>query len=112
MIRRSMLVAGGLVAVLAALLPAVAVAAEAEPCCFTNQRFTGMCNVVPQEDETCATILNYLNTPNSTGKGYCGGTDIRGGWTHVQCDAKPTRAGAAPAAPACARPVEPASPSR
>ena len=75
-------------AVVAVVLVAVQAATAAEPCCFTNQRYTGVCQVVPGEDETCASILAYLNTPNSTGKGYCAGTDIRGGWAQVDCQAK------------------------
>ena len=58
----------------------------ADPCCFTNPRFTGVCSVTPGEDETCASILAYLNNPNSTGKAYCGGTTVRGGWTQVACE--------------------------
>ena len=49
-------------------------------CCFTNPAFTGVCQVTPQEGETCKSILDYLNTPNSVGKSYCGETNIRGGW--------------------------------
>jgi hypothetical protein len=26
-----------------------------------------------------------LNTPNSSGKSYCGGTSIRGGWEAASC---------------------------
>lgn len=61
-------------------------AAAADPCCFTNPRFSGVCQVVPADDETCASILAYLNNPNSTGKVYCGKTSIRGGWTQVDCE--------------------------
>ena len=57
-----------------------------DPCCFTNPRFTGVCSVTPGEDETCSSILAYLNNPNSTGKAYCGGTTIRGGWAQVDCE--------------------------
>lgn len=57
-----------------------------EPCCFTNQRFKGVCQVVPAEDESCGSILAYLNNPNSAGKVYCGGTIIRGGWQQVSCE--------------------------
>jgi len=79
---------GWLLAAAAVAVVLVAVQATAvEPCCFTNQRYSGVCQVVPAEDETCGSILSYLNTPNSTGKGYCAGTDIRGGWTQVDCKA-------------------------
>ncbi len=77
------LVAAAAVAVVLVAVQATAV----EPCCFTNQRYSGVCQVVPGQDETCGSILSYLNTPNSTGKGYCAGTDVRGGWTQVDCKA-------------------------
>ena len=54
-------------------------------CCFTNPAFAGVCRVTPSGDETCESILQYLNTPHSTGKGYCGNTTIRGGWQRVDC---------------------------
>jgi hypothetical protein len=57
-----------------------------EPCCFTNSRYTGVCQVTPAEDESCGSILVYLNNPNSSGKGYCGGTSIRGGWQQASCE--------------------------
>ena len=56
-----------------------------EACCFTNPAYTGVCRVVPAQGETCESILEYLNTPNSTGKDYCGNTHIRGGWKLVDC---------------------------
>lgn len=56
------------------------------PCCFTNSRYSGVCQVMPSEDESCGSILAYLNNPNSSGKGYCGGTNIRGGWQQVSCE--------------------------
>lgn len=74
-------------AAVAIVLVAVQTAAV-EPCCFSNQRYSGVCQVAPAENETCSSILAYLNTPNSTGKGYCAGTDIRGGWVQVDCRAK------------------------
>jgi hypothetical protein len=62
------------------------VAMSSDECCFTNQRFTGVCRVVPGEGESCSSILGYLNNPNSVGKSYCGNTKIRGGWQQVSCD--------------------------
>lgn len=59
--------------------------AEDAKCCFTNTAYTGVCEVTPGKDETCKSILDYLNTPNSAGKSYCGGTTIRGGWQQVSC---------------------------
>ncbi len=76
----------GLAMTVATAQPApVAVQAETS-CCFTNPRFTGVCKVVPGEDETCADILAYLNNPNSVGRPYCGNTKVRGGWQQVDCD--------------------------
>lgn len=77
-------VAAGLVFVIAARHTAAGEAKE--PCCFTNSRYTGVCQVTPAEDESCGSILAYLNNPNSSGKGYCGGTSIRGGWQQVSCE--------------------------
>jgi hypothetical protein len=81
--------AAAIVAVIAMLvvpgLTQEASAAE-EKCCFANPRFTGICQVTPAEGESCASILGYLNNPNSTGKAYCGGTPVRGGWKQVSCD--------------------------
>jgi hypothetical protein len=57
-------------------------------CCFTNPAFTGVCQVTPQEGETCPSILEYLNTPNSSGKNYCGDTNVRGGWQQTSCSAR------------------------
>jgi hypothetical protein len=74
--------------------PCAALAASSEEspradCCFTNRAFTGVCRVKPAEDETCATILAYLNNPQSQGKTYCGGTTIRSGWQQVSCETPP-----------------------
>ena len=58
-----------------------------EDCCFNNRAFSGVCVVKPAKDETCATILAYLNNPQSQGKDYCGKTTIRGGWQQTTCEA-------------------------
>jgi hypothetical protein len=57
----------------------------AAPCCFDHPDYAGTCRVTPVEDETCASILAYLNDQRSTGKTYCMQTDLRGGWRPVQC---------------------------
>jgi hypothetical protein len=57
-------------------------------CCFTNARYVGTCEVEPAKDETCASIQEYLNNPQSQGKSYCGNTNIRGGWKSVPCEPK------------------------
>lgn len=63
--------------------------AEESKCCFTNAAYSGVCEVTPGNDETCKSVLDYLNTPNSVGKSYCGGTSIRGGWEQVSCKPDP-----------------------
>jgi len=57
-------------------------------CCFTNPRYVGTCDVEPGADESCASILGYLNNPQSQGKAYCGSTSIRGGWKAASCENK------------------------
>ncbi len=69
-----------------------------EPCCFTNDQYAGVCRVVPAKDETCASILGYLNNPASVGKAYCDSTTIRGGWAPTSCNAGAQRS-PTPAAP-------------
>ena len=76
------------------LTAAAAAAPDAgEKCCFTNTAYSGVCEVAPAKDETCLGILEYLNTPNSVGKSYCGGTTIRVGWELLSCkaDSEPSR---------------------
>ena len=75
---------GGLAAVAGAEDTSTAIGQA--PCCFENPRFSGTCQVTPGEDESCSSILGYLNNPNSVGKTYCGNTKVRGGWTQVSCD--------------------------
>lgn len=58
---------------------------QAQRCCFTNPRFAGTCQVQPGRDETCSSILGYLNNPLSVGRTYCGSTSIRGGWRQAEC---------------------------
>lgn len=57
-------------------------------CCFTNPRYVGTCEVEPAKEETCASILEYLNNPLSQGKSYCGNTSVRGGWKSDPCEPK------------------------
>jgi ketosteroid isomerase-like protein len=56
-----------------------------EPCCATNFRYTGTCEVTPRQGQYCENILSYLNNFNSAGENYCTSTYIRGGWTLVDC---------------------------
>jgi hypothetical protein len=65
---------------------------ERPPCCFKNSAYVGVCTVQPAEKESCASILAYLNDPQSQGKDYCGNTTIRGGWTQVDCPKTPAAA--------------------
>jgi hypothetical protein len=62
-------------------------------CCFTNPAYSGICVVTPEKGETCATILAYLNDPQSQGKTYCHNTNLRGGWAQVACSPAPTPSG-------------------
>jgi hypothetical protein len=55
------------------------------PCCFTHPRYVGVCEVKPAKDETCETILAYLNNPLAQGKAYCNNTTLRGGWEEAAC---------------------------
>jgi hypothetical protein len=55
-------------------------------CCYTNPAYAGKCEVEPAKDETCASILEYLNNPQSQGKSYCGNTNLRGGWKTTPCE--------------------------
>ena len=56
------------------------------PCCFVRTGYQGACVVQPGKGETCKSILHYLNSPRTTGKTYCGGTILRGGWSLVDCE--------------------------
>jgi hypothetical protein len=47
--------------------------------------------VEPADDETCASILAYLNNPIAQGKSYCGGTEVRQGWNQLSCDEEISR---------------------
>ena len=69
---------------LALAAPGPAAAAE---CCYTNAQYSGTCKVQPTGDETCQSILAYLNNPMASGKGYCGGTTVRGNWSEASCTA-------------------------
>jgi hypothetical protein len=57
----------------------------ASPCCFAHSGYQGVCVVVPGENETCAGILDYLNTPNTAGRTYCNSSRLRGGWEIASC---------------------------
>jgi hypothetical protein len=88
--RLRLAVLGAVLAMLLGTRPSVlAAAGTSKACCFTNPGYAGVCQVQPAADETCASILAYLNNPASSGKGYCNSTDVRGGWTRVTC--KPSK---------------------
>jgi|GEM_PF-3230991 len=55
-------------------------------CCYERPGYQGTCHVTPQDDETCESILKYLNTPGTIGKSYCGGNKLRGGWKTAACE--------------------------
>jgi hypothetical protein len=65
--------------------PAMPTPDPAAPCCFNHPRYSGTCVVRPAGDETCASILAYLNDVRTVGKTYCDSTDIRGGWELTLC---------------------------
>ena len=98
MSRSAILGLAGAIGILAVLGPADGAApsrtTDGQPlrCCYTNQRYAGVCKVQPAQDETCASILAYLNNPRSQGKTYCGNTTIRGGWQQVECKPSPSSA--------------------
>lgn len=76
----------------AGLLLAASTGGSGSParCCFTHPRYVGTCEVEPGADETCQSILAYLNNPQSQGKTYCGNTGIRGDWKATACEARPS----------------------
>jgi len=79
--------AAGLVLALTVVVqPAVALGNADTSCCYTNPRFAGVCKVEPSGDETCASILAFLNNQQAVGKTYCGNTKVRGGWKKVTCE--------------------------
>ena len=39
-----------------------------DPCCLTNFRFAGTCQVMPRQGQYCENILSYLNNFNSAGE--------------------------------------------
>jgi hypothetical protein len=77
---------GRIAALLAGAVLLVGAGTPTRPCCFTNPRYSGVCAVEPGEGESCRSILDYLNNPQSQGKTYCGNTNVRGGWTQVTCE--------------------------
>ena len=66
--------------------PAAETSTGGDKCCFSNPRYSGMCEVTTGPDETCSDVLAYLNNQASVGKTYCGNTKVRGGWAQVECE--------------------------
>jgi hypothetical protein len=58
-----------------------------DKCCFAHQQYRGTCTEQPAANETCSSILDYLNRSGTTGKSYCNNSDLRGGWKQVSCEA-------------------------
>ncbi|HJZ10760.1 MAG TPA: hypothetical protein VJ521_01335, partial [Acidobacteriota bacterium] len=54
-------------------------------CCFRNANYAGICTVTIAARETCTSMLEYLNTPGTSGKTYCSQTQLRGGWQEIDC---------------------------
>ncbi|MCI0414269.1 hypothetical protein L0222_15935 [bacterium] len=67
------------------LLFSLTTVASSQNCCFVHPNYAGICVVEPAPGESCASILDYLNSPGTAGKTYCGGTPIRGGWSQTRC---------------------------
>ncbi len=55
-------------------------------CCFVRDGYQGHCTVTPGEEETCESILEYLNTAGTVGKTYCNNSKLRGGWALADCN--------------------------
>ena len=66
--------------------PATETTAGGDKCCYSNPRYSGVCEVTTGPDETCSDVLAYLNNQASVGKTYCGNTKVRGGWAQVACE--------------------------
>jgi hypothetical protein len=66
--------------------PATETTIGGDKCCFSNPRYTGVCQVTTGPDESCSDVLAYLNNQASVGKTYCGNTKVRGGWAQVACE--------------------------
>lgn len=79
------------VAPVSAATPAAETTIGNETCCFTNPRYSGICEVTTGPDESCSDVLSYLNNQASVGKSYCGNTQIRGGWAQVECEDASTK---------------------
>ncbi len=99
-----------LVVSLAAAVPTIAQEPTSESvigndtCCFSNPRYTGVCQVTTGPDETCSDVLSYLNNQAGVGKTYCGNTKVRGGWAQVDCEGSSSTC--APSKPAETNPAE------
>jgi hypothetical protein len=59
--------------------------AQTTLCCFNNWRYSGTCIVQVAPDQKCGDVLGVLNNPMSATTTYCGGTQVRGGWSTVNC---------------------------
>lgn len=61
------------------------------PCCFTNPAYSGACLVTPGPEETCDSVLTYLNDAKSSGKSYCNSSELRGNWKQMECPPPPKK---------------------
>lgn len=73
------------VAVILAVFLTSSAWAQTTLCCFNNWRYSGTCIVQIAPDQQCGDVLGVLNNPMSTTTTYCGSTQIRGGWTAINC---------------------------
>jgi len=75
-----------LLGILVVAAPAVlAGASETKLCCFNNWRFAGTCVTQIAKDQVCGDVLSVLNNMQAAATTYCGGSQVRGGWTEIEC---------------------------
>jgi len=81
------------VALVSALMLASSAQANTNLCCFNNWRYSGTCVAEIGPEQKCGDVLGVLNNPMSTATTYCGGTQVRGGWSTVNCGGGGTSGG-------------------
>ena len=81
------------VALVSAVLLASGAQANTNLCCFNNWRYSGTCIAQIGPDQKCGDVLGVLNNPMSVATTYCGGTQVRGGWSTVNCGGGGTSGG-------------------
>ena len=87
--RRAVILATAGAVLASMLVPAsVADAQGTKMCCFNNWRYTGTCVIQIAKEQQCGDILSAINNPNDVST-YCGGgaggSNVRGGWSMLDC---------------------------